>query len=174
MTVQVSCSSQVLPETFRPNSTDSTWPSRWFWKLSKASLRTQSPTSRWRSPSMAGLALARTLWPGSLRTTCIATGWKASVSDCSLPLFISHMPDWSTRTRWEGADLVLLAQIICSHASGVLPVFSGIAARLVRGFCVYTVYEYNWSPAGLVLQIKYLMLFGTWLLAKWDRGFRVQ
>lgn len=92
---------QVFRRTSRRSSTGSTWLSLWFSKPSRVLSTTRSPTSRWRSPSMAGQALARTLWPGSLQITCIVTGWRASVSDCSSPRFTSRTPDWWTRTRWD-------------------------------------------------------------------------
>lgn len=130
------CTGQVWHGTSRQSSTGSTWLSLWSWKPSRVLSTTQSPTSHWPCPSTAGLARARTSWPEWLQTTCIATGWRASVSGSSLPRFTSRTPDWWMPIRWDVRRRVCTVAVGLCHSRvgsvvGSLHAQSGVSSLSV-------------------------------------------
>lgn len=128
---------QVWRGTSRQSSTGSTWLSLWSWKPSRVLSTTQSPTSHWPCLSTAGLARARTSWPEWSQTTCIATGWRASVSDSSLPRSTSLTPGWWMPIRWDGRRRVGTGPAVHPCHSRVGSVFGSLRAQTgVLSVCI--------------------------------------
>lgn len=132
---------QVWRGTSTRSSTGSTWLSLWSWKPSRVSSTTQSPTSHWPCPSTAGLERARTSWPEWSQTTCIATGWRASVSGSSSPPSTSRTPGWWMPIRWD------VQRCVCTCGAGDHSRAGSIfgTARTVWCLicvCVYLTYEW--------------------------------
>lgn len=139
------CTGQVWRGTSRQSSTGSTWLSLWSWKPSRVLSTTPSPTSHWPCPSTAGLAQARTSWPEWSQTTCIAMGWRASVSGSSLPRSTSHTPGWWMPIRWDVRRRVCTEAVVHLCHSPAGSVFGSLNAQSgVSSVCVCVCLTYEW------------------------------